>query len=332
MDKPLKTMPVHSKPHTKRVLLPASLSRWFDNDTPPPAEGEDIDRIDWLRVVPFVLMHVACLGVLWVGVSGIAVGIAVGLYLARMFAITAFYHRYFSHRSFKTSRFVQFFFAVLGASSVQRGPLWWAGHHRNHHAHSDRSEDAHSPYQLGFFRSHIGWFLTRRNFVTRTAQVRDWLVYPELVFLDRYDTLVPVFLAVFMYFLGYWLETVAPDLGTDGPQMLIWGFFISTVVLYHATFMVNSLAHVWGSQRYATKDKSRNNAFLALITLGEGWHNNHHHYPGAVRQGFFWWEFDPTYWILKGMAVFGLVWDLRPIPESWRQRNRLNSLGLLPRG
>jgi stearoyl-CoA desaturase (Delta-9 desaturase) len=308
-----------------RLRLPATLSRWFDNETPPPSDDQDLDRIDWFRVIPFILMHAGCLAVFWVGFSAAALYVALGLYLIRMFAITAFYHRYFSHRSFKTSRVVQFVFAVLGAASVQRGPLWWAGHHRNHHAHSDRPKDTHSPRQSGFIRSHMGWFLTRRNFMTRKAQVRDWLVYPELVFLDRYDTVVPLLFALSMVGLGDGLHRLDPTLGTNGPQMLVWGFFISTVVLYHATFTVNSLAHVWGRQRYVTDDDSRNNAFLALITLGEGWHNNHHHYPGAVRQGFFWWEFDPTYWILRVMGLLGLVWDLRPVPESWRHRHRLTA-------
>ena len=304
-------------------LLRASLRRWFDSNSLLPSDQQDIDRIDWLRVIPFILMHAACLGVLWVGVSEIAVFVACALYLLRMFAITAFYHRYFSHRSFKTSRVVQFGFALLGSASVQRGPLWWAGHHRNHHAHSDKPKDTHSPRQSGFIRSHMGWFLTRRNFLLRKDQVRDWLIYPELVFLDRFDTLVPILLAFSLYGLGIFLEAYYPAMGTNGVQMLVWGFFVSTVVLYHATFTVNSIAHVWGSRRYETQDDSRNNALLALITLGEGWHNNHHHYPGTVRQGFFWWEFDPTYWMLKIMALMGLVWDLRPLPEAWRQRDRL---------
>lgn len=168
------------------------------------------------------------------------------------------------------------------------------------------------------------WFLCRQNFTTRKHLIRDWIKFPELVFLDRYDTLVPALFGVAIYGLGEALQWVAPEWQTNGAQFLSWGFFLSTVILYHATFTVNSLAHVWGSRRYATRDDSRNNPLLALITLGEGWHNNHHHYPGSVRQGFFWWELDPTYYVLRLMATLGLVWDLRPLPERWRERDRID--------
>ena len=140
----------------------------------------------------------------------------------------------------------------------------------------------------------------------------------ELRFLDRFDILVPVALAVFLFLLGGWLETRAPGLGTNGPQLLIWGFFVSTVVLFHATVTINSLAHVWGKRRYQTRDDSRNNLWLALLTLGEGWHNNHHHYPASTRQGFYWWEIDITFYLLKAMSWVGLVWDLKPVPPRIR--------------
>ena len=307
----------------KRKSLHLTLLRWFDNQAAEPKDGRDPSRVDWLRVIPFVLMHLGCLGVFWFGYSPVAVAVAGFLYGLRMFAITAFYHRYFAHRSFKTSRTLQFLFALIGAASVQRGPLWWSAHHRNHHAHSDDPKDTHSPLQQGFLKSHMLWFLTRENFRTRHELAKDWQRYPELLFLDRYDTIIPLLFGGGLYGVGVILAYQMPQLGTNGPQMLTWGFFVSTVLLYHATFTVNSLAHVWGSRRYATPDGSRNNAFLALITLGEGWHNNHHHYPGSVRQGFFWWEFDPTFWILRLMACFHLVWDLRPVPDKWRDRGRI---------
>ncbi len=294
--------------------LASAARRWVDGDT-RYAEGDDDERIDWLRVVPFLLMHVACLTVFWVGWSPVAVGVAVALYAIRMLAITGFYHRYFSHKAFKTSRATQFFFAVLGASAVQRGPLWWAAHHRHHHAHSDGPEDAHSPVRRGFWHSHVAWFMNRKNYRTRTELVRDLNRYPELRFLDRYDMLVPTILAVLLLLTGMLLERYAPGLGTDGWQMLVWGFVISTVVLYHATFTVNSLAHRFGRRRYATRDDSRNNLWLALLTFGEGWHNNHHHYPGSARQGFYWWEIDLTWYFLRTLQALGLIWDVRPVPE-----------------
>lgn len=291
---------------------------WFDTSASVPIEGPAADRIDWLRVVPFIGLHLACFGVIWVGVSPFAVGVAAALYLLRMFAITAFYHRYFSHRAFRTSRLLQFVFGLIGASSVQRGPLWWAAHHRHHHRHADQPADLHSPVQHGFWKSHMGWFMTPRAFGVDFKAIPDLEKYPELRFLDRFDILLPVALAAGLYLLGNILEQHAPGLHTSGPQLLVWGFFVSTIVLFHATVTINSLAHVWGKRRYATRDDSRNNLLLALITLGEGWHNNHHHYPASVRQGFYWWEIDITWYTLKLMSWLGLVWDLKPVPPRIR--------------
>jgi stearoyl-CoA desaturase (delta-9 desaturase) len=289
-----------------------ALIRWFDNSDALPLG--DPDRIDWLRVLPFIGLHLACLGVLWTGVSAAALWTAAALYALRMFAITGFYHRYFSHRAFRTSRLLQFGFALLGAASVQRGPLWWAAHHRHHHRHADTELDLHAP-RHGFWRSHVGWFLTARNFATDHDAVRDLARFPELRWLDRYDIGVPVLLAAALTAFGIWL---GPDYGTSGAQMLVWGFFVSTVVLFHVTVTINSLAHRWGRRRFATSDDSRNNWLLALLTFGEGWHNNHHHYPGAVRQGFAWWEVDLTWYLLRAMAALGLVWDLKQMPASLR--------------
>ena len=295
-----------------------ALRRWFDTSEPAgPADPANDERIDWLRALPFAGMHIACLWVFQVGVSATALLVALALYALRMFAITGFYHRYFSHRAFRTSRPVQFAFAVLGASSVQRGPLWWAAHHRHHHVHADTAADPHTP-RKGFWRSHAGWFLTRGGFRTDQSRIGDLLKFPELRWLDRYDTAIPVVLAALLFGAGMALERWAPGLGTNGPQLLVWGFFVSTVVLFHATVTINSLAHRWGRRRYATRDDSRNNLFLALITLGEGWHNNHHHYPASVRQGFYWWEVDMTWYVLKAMSWLGLVWDLKPVPERIR--------------
>jgi stearoyl-CoA desaturase (delta-9 desaturase) len=233
-----------------------------------------------------------------------------------MFAVTAFYHRYFSHRSFKTSRLVQLVFALLGASAVQRGPLWWAAHHRHHHANADRPDDAHSPHQHGFLWSHMGWFLARANFPTKIELVRDLARYRELALLDRFDVAVPALLAAALYGSGAALERFAPSLGTNGLQLLVWGFAVSTVAVWHATFAINSLAHTLGTRRFATRDNSRNNLALALLTLGEGWHNNHHRFPAAARQGLRWWEIDVTYYALCALELTGLIWDLRSVPAS----------------
>ena len=293
-----------------------TLRRWFDTEAAVVVDESREDRIDWLRAVPFIALHLACFCVIWVGVSPVALIVAAALYAIRMFALTGFYHRYFSHRSFQTSRTVQFVFALIGASCVQRGPLWWAAHHRNHHRNTDTPADPHSPGVYGFLWSHVGWFLTPRNFRTDLSRVPDLAKYPELRMLDRYDTLVPVLLAVAMYGLGVLLHHVAPQLGTSGGQMLVWGFVISTIVLFHATVTINSLAHRFGSRRFDTSDDSRNNVWLALITFGEGWHNNHHFFPGSSRQGFRWWEIDITWYGLKLMSMLGLVRGLKPVP-TW---------------
>lgn len=305
----------------KRALL-----RWFDTASADASDLRDPDRIDWVRVLPFLGLHLACLGVIWVGFSWFALGIALALYVLRMFAITAFYHRYFSHKAFRTSRMVQFSFALIGASSVQRGPLWWAAHHRNHHRHSDTALDVHSPVTRSFFWSHMGWFMSPRGFPTDHAVIPDLLKFPELRWLDRFDLVMPVALAVALYVTGNVLRAHAPGLGTSGPQLLVWGFFISTVVLFHCTVTINSLSHRWGTRRFATRDDSRNNWLLAILTFGEGWHNNHHHFPGSARQGFRWWEYDFTYYGLCLLAGLGLVWDLKPVPLALRN-SRLASRG-----
>jgi stearoyl-CoA desaturase (delta-9 desaturase) len=210
-------------------------------------------------------------------------------------------------------------FAVLGASAVQRGPLWWAAHHRHHHAHSDRPGDAHSPRQHGFLWSHMGWFLARVNFPTKVQLVPDLARFRELAWLDRFDAIVPVALALLLFAAGATLERFAPELGTSGAQLVVWGFAISTVAVWHATFAINSFAHTAGRRRFATRDDSRNNWLLALLTFGEGWHNNHHRHPSAARQGLYWWEIDCTYYGLRLLAALGVVWDLRgaqPIPSA----------------
>ena len=286
-----------------------------------PADG----GISWLSTIPFAAVHVVALGVFWVGASWIAVAVCLALYAARMFAITGFYHRYLSHRSYKTSRWFQFLFAMVGNASVQKGPLWWAAHHRRHHQYSDQEDDVHSPIRRGFLYSHVGWVFARANSATRMRLVPDLAKFPELRILDRIDVLVPILLGTACFGLGVLLQTYAPGLGTSGSQMLIWGFFVSTVLLGHSTFTINSLSHLFGKVRYETGDDSRNNWFLALLTFGEGWHNNHHHYPTATRQGFYWWEIDITYYGLFLLSKLGLIWDLKRVPAHILDKGRVSS-------
>ncbi len=309
---------------TRERRLPPWLRRWFDNHQ---ALGEEARQagVEWLRCLPFLAMHAATLGVIWVGWSPVAIWIAAAAFLVRMFAITGFYHRYFSHRAFRTSRAFQGLMAFVGGCAAQRDPMWWASHHVQHHLHSDSPGDPHSPSLSGFLGSHAGWFMTGEGFQTRSKFVRDWERFAELRFLNRFDWVPPLLFAALIYVLGWSLERFRPTLGTNGPQLLVWGFFISTICLYHATFTVNSLAHGWGQRRFATGDDSRNNWFLALLTLGEGWHNNHHHCPGVARQGFYWWEIDITYYGLVVLSKLGLVWDLRPVPAGVVERRRIDS-------
>lgn len=299
----------------KPSLLKTAIG-WFDTKVQPEvANANTKDPEKWHWPVPFVALNLGCLAVFWVGWSWIAVAVAVALYGVRMFGITGFYHRYFSHRAYRTSRAFQFVMAVVGNSAAQRGPLWWAAHHRHHHKHSDMVTDSHSPVTGTFWNSHLLWWSRTKNIATRHENVTDLTKFPELRFLDRFDGLVPTVLAVSMYLFGLALETWAPGLGTTGLQMLVWGFCISTAVLFHGVATINSLSHVYGKRRYQTADDSRNNPLLALITLGEGWHNNHHYYQYSTRNGFFWWEIDITYYGIKALSWLGLVWDLKPVPD-----------------
>ncbi len=287
-------------------------------------------KVQWIRLLPFLTLHLMCLFVFKVGWSPIAVGTAVFLYFARMFAITGFYHRYLAHKTYKTSRWFQFLFAFLGNMSSQRGPLWWASHHRDHHRTSDEAEDIHSPRQHGFWSSHMLWFSKPMNYATKKTGIKDFLRFPELTFLDRYDIIAPMVLGFMVFVFGMALEKYFPGLHTNAFQMLIWGFFISTVALAHGTFTINSLAHVWGKRRFETTDDSRNNFWLAILTMGEGWHNNHHHYANSVRQGFYWWEIDVTYYLLWGLSKLGLVWDLKPVPKRLLTPQTEPVAGIIP--
>jgi len=271
------------------------------------------DDIIYPSAIPFVMVHLACIAVIWTGVTWQAVAICTVLYWLRIFGIGAGYHRYFSHRAYSTSRAFQFVLALLSQSTAQKSVLWWAAKHRHHHVHSDTEQDIHSPRHKGFFHSHVGWIFARRHGATDLIKVADFARYPELAWLHRFELVPAVALAVLCWLIGGW------------PGLVV-GFFWSTVLVYHATFCINSLAHVHGHQSYVTGDDSRNNWFLALITMGEGWHNNHHAYQSSVRQGFRSWQVDPTFYILKGLSWLRLVWDLKTPPEAViRNEHRLGS-------
>ncbi len=261
--------------------------------------------------VSFVLLHLWALHVFFLPFSWKLPLMAAVLYLVRMFAITAGYHRYFSHRTFKLNRFNQFILAFVAQTAGQKGVLWWAARHRDHHRHSDQPEDVHSPITRGLYYSHLGWVLSGDHEEYDVQSVADFAKYPELVFLDKYHWLCPWALGILSFAFGY-----VTGIGAYGA--LVWGFVLSTVALWHGTFTINSLAHLWGTRRFETSDRSRNNWFLALLTLGEGWHNNHHFFQGSCRQGFKWWEIDITYYTLKMLSWVRVVRDIRTFPSHLR--------------
>ena len=269
--------------------------------TPEPASVDgSADRTDWLSAVPFFGVHLAPLAAFFVTVTWQDWVLCAVLYVIRMFFITAGYHRYFSHRSYRMGRAAQFLMAFGGTAAVQKGPLWWAGHHRLHHRYTDLDDDVHSPRD-GFWWSHVGWILSTKYKATDLSTIKDFAAFPELRLLERFNWVGPWMLAIACFLIGSW-------------GGLLIGFFLSPVLLWNGTFLVNSMAHLVGRRRYATPDTSRNSMVIALITGGEGWHNNHHYLPSSVRQGFTWWEFDPTWYMLRGLAKVKVVRDLKDPP------------------
>lgn len=264
-------------------------------------------------------MHLIPFAMIWTGARLIDFVVCFALYVVRMFFITGVYHRYFAHRAYKMGRIMQFLMAFGGSTAAQKGPLWWAGHHRKHHKYSDMVEDTHSPKD-GFWWSHVGWIISTKYDATEFDRIKDFAKYPELRLLNQFHLVPPVLLGLAVWWFGGW-------------SMLVIGFFLSTVLLYHGTFTINSLAHVIGKRRYVTTDTSKNSFILALITLGEGWHNNHHYYQSTANQGFFWWEIDISYYVLRALSWVGLTYDLRTPPKHVLTRNLVSEnedIGMRP--
>ena len=269
------------------------------------------ERIDWKGSAPFIAVHFTPLLVLFTGVTAKALVIGAVTYLVRMFAITAGYHRYFAHKTYRLGRVPQFILAFVGETAAQKGVLWWASRHRDHHKYADTARDPHSP-QKGFWWAHVGWIMSGRYSHTEYDNIQDFAKHKELVWLNEHDWLPPWILGVGCFLVGGW-------------SGLVVGFFASTVLLWHMTFSVNSVAHVWGARRYGTGDTARNNPAVAVLTLGEGWHNNHHHYPASARQGFYWWEVDVSYYALRVGKLLGIVKDLREPPPAVKTARRIRS-------
>ena len=280
--------------------------------TPPPAPVRANTFYSNLGLIPFALAHFLPFLAYFTGVTTTALWLFFVLFFVRQWAVTAGYHRYFAHKAFETSRVFQFILAFLAQATAQKGVLWWAGHHRAHHQYSDREGDLHSALRDGFYHSHMGWLFNGTE-ETDWDRIKDFAKFPELVWLDTFWFVPPVLTGVLSWFIAGWSG--------------VWfSFFGSTVLMWHNTFTINSLAHVWGSRRYETKDTSRNNWILAITTLGEGWHNNHHYYSASARNGFYWWEVDVTYYILKLLSYVGIVWNLRPVPKRVLEEGRRRSV------
>lgn len=267
--------------------------------------------------IAFLLIHLMPLGALWTGATFFDWMVCIFLYVFRMFWVTGGYHRYFAHRSYSTSRWFQFIIAFMSQTTAQKGALWWAAHHRHHHRHSDTPADPHSMKIYGFWYSHVGWIVGPDFKETDYKVIGDYAKYPELVWLNKHYLVPPTILAILVTAIGGWVNggSFMAIFSTAGLSTLFVGFFLSTIILYHATFSINSIMHKVGTQRYESNDESRNSLWLAILTMGEGWHNNHHYYEVAARQGFFWWEIDITYYILKGLQSVGLIWDLKEVPK-----------------
>lgn len=255
--------------------------------------------------------HIGALQVFNFQWSWFAFGIFFLSYVMKIVGVTMGYHRYFAHRSFKTSRFFQFIMALAGSTAIQGGVLWWAGHHRGHHNHSDEEEDLHSPVTHSIFHSHLGWMWARDCFKPIKYKLLDFARFPEIRFLNKNYVLLMIIQGLSFYLLGEYLGQTYPLLQTSGAQLFVWGFLFATVWTWHITFSINSICHLFGSKRYDSHDESRNNWLFAILAFGEGWHNNHHKYGWSARNGFFWWEWDPIYYMLKVLEKLGIVWDLR---------------------
>jgi stearoyl-CoA desaturase (delta-9 desaturase) len=298
---------------TTPAPVPAE-ARDLAEDAPPPIVRDKSRFVRGLKSLPFFGVHAACLLAFWMPFNWRLVALAVALYYVRMFGLTTGYHRYFSHRAFKTSRAFQFALAFLGAMCLQKGVLWWAANHRAHHRFSDTEEDVHSPSVKGLLWAHVGWFLDTAYERTDWARVKDFADVPEIRWLERNYLVPPLLLFLALTLCG-------------GLPALVWGGFVSTTLLWHGTFTINSLAHTFGSVRYKTTDTSKNNFLLALITMGEGWHNNHHHYQASAAQGFFWWEVDGSWYVIRALEACGIVWAVKRPPAAVLVGHRGRSAG-----
>ncbi len=228
------------------------------------------------------------------------------LYVVTGLGVTLGYHRLLTHRSFTTPKWVEYALTLCGVLANEGGPLSWVAGHRKHHRYSDRDGDPHSPNK-GFWWAQVGWWTHRDPVlddpVLGIQNVKDLTRDPVHRFLERWQILPPLALAASLYALGEWW-------GGVGLSWVVWGIFVRTVSVFHATWLVNSAAHIWGYRNFETKDRSTNLWWVALLTFGEGWHNNHHAHQRSARHGLRWWEVDPTYLCVRLLGVVGLATNI----------------------
>lgn len=267
-------------------------------------------------IVGMTLFHLGALGVFFTGVSEVAVMAMIAYYILRGFGITAGFHRLLAHRSYKAGRLTQFMISLAGSLAVQGGPLWWVAHHRAHHRYTETDKDIHSPRTKGFWKAHIGWMGSPESFNENGAGARDLHQYPELKFLQRHYALLVLGQGAIIFGIGALIGWLWPTSETSGLQFLTWVYFLGTVLLWHATFMVNSVCHTWGGRPFDAKDDSTNNWLVVILALGEGWHNNHHKFANSARHGLKWWQFDLTWCGLLLLSKLRLVSDLKTPHEQ----------------
>jgi len=251
-------------------------------------------------VITYVLLHATCLLAFYTGVTWRALALFGISYPIRVLGVGIAYHRYFAHRAFKTSRAMQFVLGVWGVLSFQKGPLWWAQTHRDHHRYADTPQDLHSPRLQGLFYAHFGWFQVRENQDVVPSKIQDLYRFPELRLLEDWR-----------FYFGLNLATWIALGWAFGLEGVVWGGAIPTALALQIVHAIQSISHaVGGYRRCPTTDDSRNHVWIGLLSLGE-WHNNHHYLMASARQGFAWWEVDVQWAVIRVLGWLGLVWDLR---------------------
>ena len=279
----------------------------------PALQGRQMKRLNVSRVATAIVVHLVAMTAPFVYSWWGLMFFVLSTFVILQFGLTLGYHRLLSHRSYQTHPVVRRIFATLGCLSAQAGPISWAATHRFHHRHADGDQDPHSPKQ-GLAWAHMIWVFYHHPELRKASFILagDLSSDPFLCFLERHRSCVNGVFALGVFGLGI----IIIDGWVGGVSLLVWGVCLRVVVLWHLTFLVNSAAHTWGYRNYRTPDQSRNLWWLALLLLGDGWHNNHHADPRAAAHGHRWFELDITYAMIAIMAKLGLVWSVRPVSRQ----------------